>query len=61
MVTKQVKVINKNTGRTVVYSSARAASKALSGTGKSGSEKTITKRCKEGGGIFKNSRVSWIK
>lgn len=58
---KRVKARNTKTNRTTIYSSARAASRVLSGKGSTGSEKTITKRCNEGGGQFRNTWVSYAK
>jgi len=61
MTTKQVKSKNLKSGKVRVFSSARAASKALNGLGTPGSEKTITARCKTGGGQFRNNWVSYVK
>lgn len=58
---KRVVARNTKSNRTTVYSSARAASRVLSGKGSTGSEKTITKHCKAGGGQFHNSWVSYEK
>ena len=61
MATKRVSAKNLKSGNVRTYSSARAASKALNGLGTPGSEKTITKKCKAGGGQFRNSWVSYAK
>jgi len=61
MQTKRIVAQNIKSGNTRTYSSARAASKALNGLGTPGSEKTITKHCKAGGGQFRNTWVSWEK
>jgi len=58
---KRIVALNTKTNRTTVYSSARAASRVLSGKGSTGSEKTITKYCKNGGGQFRNTWVSYEK
>ncbi len=58
---KRVSARNTKTNRITVYSSARSASRVLSGKGSAGSEKTITKYCKNGGGQFRNTWVSFAK
>jgi hypothetical protein len=59
--TKRIAAKNLKSGKVRTYSSARAASKALNGLGTPGSEKTITKWCKAGGGKFRNSWVTYSK
>ncbi len=61
MQTKRILAKNVKSGNIRTYSSARTASKALNGKGTPGSEKTITKRCEEGGGKFRNTWVSYKK
>jgi len=61
MTTKRVKAKNLKSGNVRIFSSARAASKALNGLGTPGSEKTITSRCKTGGGRFRNNWVTYVK
>ena len=61
METKRIVAKNMKSGNVRTYSSARTASKALNGLGTPGSEKTITKKCKLGGGQFRNSWVSYQK
>jgi hypothetical protein len=61
MTTKRINAKNLRSGKTRTYTSARAASKALNGLGTPGSEKTITARCKAGGGQFRNTWVSYAK
>lgn len=61
MQTKRIASKNIKSGNIRTYSSARTASKALNGLGTPGSEKTITKHCKAGGGQFRNSWVSYAK
>ena len=61
MQTKRIVAKNLKSGNTRTYSSARAASKALNGLGTPGSEKTITNKCKAGGGQFRNSWVTYEK
>jgi len=58
---KRIAAKNLRSGKTRTYSSARAASKALNGLGTPGSEKTITARCKAGGGQFRNSWVTYTE
>jgi len=59
--TKRIRARNVKTNRITVYSSARAASRVLSGKGSPGSEKTITRHCNAGGGQFRNTWVSYAK
>lgn len=61
METKRIVAKNTKSGNIRTYSSARTASKALNGRGTPGSEKTITKYCKAGGGLFRNTWVSYQK
>ncbi len=61
MQTKRILAKNTKSGNERVYSSARKASKALNGKGTPGSEKTITKHCTAGGGLFRNTWVSYKK
>lgn len=61
MQTKAIVAKNLKSGNVRTYASARSASKALNGKGTPGSEKTITKWCKAGGGQFRNTWVSYKK
>lgn len=61
MRSRRVVAKNLKSGNVRIFSSARAASKALNGRGTPGSEKTIAKLCRAGGGQFRNTWVSWEK
>jgi len=60
MTTKRIVATNQRSGNMRVYSSARAASKALNGKGTPGSEKTITRLAStNGGGLFRNTWITY--